>query len=49
LALPALSNALSWNASQLNTTGVLSVTNTSLPPGDFNRDGHMDASEIRRC
>ena len=46
LVLPALSSALSWNTTQLYTTGVLSVTNASLAPGDFNRDGHVDASDI---
>jgi Dockerin type I domain/PEP-CTERM motif len=46
LVLPALSNSLSWDTTQLYTTGVLSVTNASLLPGDFNRDGHVDASDI---
>ena len=45
LQLPSLTGALSWDTSQLDTNGVLSVAATYLP-GDFNRDGHVDAADI---
>ena len=45
LQLPNLTGALSWDTSQLDTNGVLSVAATYLP-GDFNRDGHVDAADI---
>jgi hypothetical protein len=45
LQLPALSSGpLGWDTSHLYSTGVLTVTNTV--PGDFNRDGHVDAADI---
>ena len=46
LQLPTLTGSLSWNTSQLYTTGVLSVANGSIPPGDFNRDGHVNAADV---
>ncbi|MEX2168350.1 MAG: hypothetical protein WD851_03495 [Pirellulales bacterium] len=39
--LPALANGLQWNASQLYTTGILSI---SLP-GDYNADGAVNAAD----
>lgn len=44
LALPGLTAPLDWDASQLYTTGVLSVTATLR--GDFNRDGQVTAADI---
>ena len=45
LQLPALSDGpLGWDTSHLYTTGMLTVTNTV--PGDFNRDGHVDAADL---
>jgi len=46
LQLPALTGSLEWNTSQLYTAGVLSVVDGNLLPGDFNRDGHVDAADI---
>jgi len=40
-----LSEAGNSVINQLYTTGVLSVVTTYLP-GDFNRDGHVDAADI---
>lgn len=33
-----------WDISKLYTSGVVTVTNTV--PGDFNRDGHVNAADI---
>ena len=46
LLLPALQGSLAWNTMQLYTAGLLSVVDTSLLPGDFNRDGHVNAADI---
>jgi hypothetical protein len=46
LNLPALSTGLAWSTTQLYTTGSLAVVNSNFLPGDFNRDGHVDASDI---
>jgi hypothetical protein len=46
VGLPALSAGLAWNSAQLYTIGTLEVVNVNLLPGDFNRDGHVDASDI---
>ena len=46
LSLPALSAGLAWDSTQLYTTGVLAVVSTNFLPGDFNRDGHVDAADI---
>src|ERR1700733_12957714 len=46
VGLPALSAGLAWNSTQLYTTGVLAVVSTNFLPGDFNRDGHVDAADI---
>jgi hypothetical protein len=47
LNLPTLSG-LSWNFSQLYTTGVLSVTTALTTPGDYNNDGNVDAADYVR-
>jgi T5SS/PEP-CTERM-associated repeat protein len=44
LSLPALSG-LTWNTSQLYTTGVLSIASPGLP-GDFNQDGAVDTADF---
>jgi len=46
ISLPGLSSGLSWSTLQLYTTGTLQVTSSTLLPGDFNRDGHVDAADI---
>jgi hypothetical protein len=43
--LPALAPGLSWNTSQLYTTGVLSVAAASLL-GDFDADGDVDGRDF---
>ena len=43
--LPTLGGRIVWNASQLYTTGTISVVATYLA-GDFNRDGHVDVADI---
>ena len=45
VVLPTLGGCIVWNSSQLYTTGNLSVIATYYT-GDFNRDGHVDASDI---
>ena len=42
--LPTLAGGLAWNASQLYTTGVLSVTSAGVP-GDYNNNGIVDAAD----
>ncbi len=44
LQLPSLAAPLGWDTTRLYTKGTLAVTN--FVPGDFNRDGHADASDI---
>jgi hypothetical protein len=44
IQLPTLAGGLQWNASQLYTTGVLSIDVTGLP-GDFNHNGVVDAPD----
>src|SRR5262249_11587353 len=44
LQLPSLTAPLSWNTSQLYTTGSLVVTAFVL--GDINRDGRVDVADI---
>jgi hypothetical protein len=44
LLLPAPSAGLAWNASQLYTTGVLSIEAAGVP-GDYNDDGAADAAD----
>ncbi len=42
--LPTLASGLTWNTSQLYTTGVLSVAGVGLP-GDNNNNGVVDAAD----
>ena len=44
ISLPALTAGLTWNTSQLYTTGVLSVTSAGIP-GDYNNNGVVDAAD----
>ncbi len=44
LTLPSLSGGLSWNTSQLYTTGTLSVVSAGIP-GDYNNNGTVDAAD----
>jgi hypothetical protein len=44
LLLPTLSGGLSWNTSQLYTTGVLSVSSAGIP-GDYSNNGTVDAAD----
>jgi hypothetical protein len=44
LVLPTLSAGLTWNTSQLYTTGVLSVA-ASVLAGDYNHNGIVDAAD----
>jgi hypothetical protein len=44
LQLPTLADGLTWNTSQLYTSGVLSVGSVGLP-GDFNHDGTVNAAD----
>lgn len=43
-SLPSLGGGLSWNTSNLLTTGVISVV--SGLPGDFNSDGRVDGADF---
>jgi hypothetical protein len=43
IQLPALSGGLSWDTSQLYSSGVLNVVAASLP-GDYNGNGIVDAA-----
>jgi hypothetical protein len=44
IQLPSLAVGLTWNTSQLYTTGTLSVVSVGLP-GDFNHNGVVDAAD----
>jgi T5SS/PEP-CTERM-associated repeat protein len=44
ISLPTLTG-LSWNTSQLYTTGVISVATAPGLPGDYNDDGKVDAAD----
>jgi hypothetical protein len=44
--LPALGGTLGWNADALYLSGVLSVIDTNFQPGDFDRDGQVNAADI---
>ncbi|MEX0613719.1 MAG: PEP-CTERM sorting domain-containing protein [Pirellulales bacterium] len=44
LNLPALSSPLTWDMSQLYSTGIVRVVSSGLP-GDFNQDGAVDAAD----
>src|SRR5262249_38352758 len=46
LQLPALGGTLAWNTGALYTKGELSVIDTNFRPGDFNRDGLVNAADI---
>jgi len=46
VSLPGLNSGLAWNLAQLYTNGSLSVVNSTLLPGDFNRDGQITAADI---
>jgi T5SS/PEP-CTERM-associated repeat protein len=43
--LPALIAGLTWNTSQLYTTGVLSVAGVVGTPGDYNNNGTVEAGD----
>jgi hypothetical protein len=43
---PALPPSEAWNAMQLYTAGTLSVVDSNLLPGDFNRDHQVTAADI---
>jgi T5SS/PEP-CTERM-associated repeat protein len=45
LQLPTLAAGLSWNTSQLYTTGVISVAGANGLAGDFNQSGTVDAAD----
>jgi hypothetical protein len=45
VVLPTLSNGNSWDISQLYTQGVISVSGSVNPPGDFNGNGVVDAAD----
>ncbi|HTQ40423.1 MAG TPA: autotransporter-associated beta strand repeat-containing protein [Pirellulales bacterium] len=44
--LPALGNSLAWNTTRLYTAGILSVIDSNYLPGDFNRDGEVNAADV---
>jgi hypothetical protein len=44
LQLPSLTGPMGWDTSKLYTTGL--ITATAYLPGDFNRDGHVNAADI---
>ncbi len=46
VVLPTLSGPLAWYTSQLYNNGRVSVIDTNFLPGDFNRDGHVNAADI---
>jgi hypothetical protein len=46
ISLPALSSGLAWSKLRLYSTGELLVVSSTVLPGDFNRDGHVDAADI---
>jgi fibronectin-binding autotransporter adhesin len=42
---PGLPAGLDWDFSQISTTGVVSVVNIPVLPGDYNEDGSVDAAD----
>jgi hypothetical protein len=46
LSLPSLPSGLVWSTLGLYSSGELIVASSTLLPGDFNRDGHVDARDI---
>lgn len=45
LGLPTLGGTLTWDTSQLYTTGVISVVGPAAIPGDYNGNGIVDAAD----
>jgi Tol biopolymer transport system component len=45
LDLPLLGSGLSWNTSQIYTSGILAITRAVAVEGDFNLDGAVDAAD----
>jgi hypothetical protein len=45
--LPGLSSPYAWYTSQLYNSGRVSVIDTNFLPGDFNRDGHVNAADVQ--
>jgi hypothetical protein len=46
IQLPTLTSGGVWNTAQLFSNGIISVVSGSVLPGDFNRDGHVDAADF---
>ena len=46
IQLPTLTGGGVWNTAQLFSNGIISVVSSSVLPGDFNRDGRVDASDF---
>ncbi|MBX3426346.1 MAG: autotransporter-associated beta strand repeat-containing protein [Pirellulales bacterium] len=46
LILPSLPTGLAWDAANLLSTGVLAVAAATFPPGDFDLDGMVTASDL---
>ncbi len=46
ISLPALGSGLAWSTAGLYTSGNLVVANVNALPGDYNRDGRIDAGDI---
>ena len=44
--LPPLASPLVWYTSQLYNNGRVSIIDSNFLPGDFNRDGHVNAADI---
>ena len=47
VVLPPLSSPLTWYTSQLYNNGRVSVIDTNFLPGDFTRDGHVNAADVQ--
>ena len=45
--LPTLSVPLTWYTSQLYNNGRVAVIDSNFLPGDFSRDGHVNASDVQ--
>jgi hypothetical protein len=46
ISLPALPSGLAWSTAALYTSGNLVVASVNAMPGDYNRDGRIDAGDI---
>jgi hypothetical protein len=46
ISLPALESGLAWSTAGLYTSGNLVVASVNALPGDYNRDGRIDAGDI---